>query len=429
MGNERNPRDGWRNNDDRDFDYGRESGSRRDGGYSSGRDYGTSSAYGDNSRFGEQRDRSDWRGESRDYYGGRDTGRDQRGNYGPQDSSYGSRDSYGARGGYGTQGNYGQGNYGSQGSYGRGRGGYGADQGRDTYGFGGDYQGYGQRDYGQRDAGQRDRGFGGDRSGYQRQTGYGRPDERNRGHAGQPQGYDYEERGFFDRAGDEVRSWFGDEDAERRREQDRRLDERYGNSADASRDEHYSSWRRQRIGELDRDYDEYRRENATKFENEFNSFRTERQTQRSSLSKVSEHMEVVGADGEHVGTVDKVRGDRIILTKNDVDAGGRHHSIPSRWIDSVDGKVKIRKTAAEAKAEWRDEERNQAMFGDDNRPAYGDRTTNYGEARRNAESTGGLGTAGTTGAASTQGTTGTDTTGTDTSGTTGNLGKSFSSTY
>jgi osmotically-inducible protein OsmY len=31
-----------------------------------------------------------------------------------------------------------------------------------------------------------------------------------------------EDRGFFDRAGDEVRSWFGDDDAERRRDQDMR---------------------------------------------------------------------------------------------------------------------------------------------------------------------------------------------------------------
>ena len=31
-----------------------------------------------------------------------------------------------------------------------------------------------------------------------------------------------EERGFFERAGDEVRSWFGDEDAERRRDRDMR---------------------------------------------------------------------------------------------------------------------------------------------------------------------------------------------------------------
>ena len=75
-------------------------------------------------------------------------------------------------------------------------------------------------------------------------------------------------------------------------------------------------------------------------------------------------MDVVGSDGEHVGTVDKVRGDRIILTKSDADAGGRHHSIPSRWIQSVDDKVTIRKTAEDAKAHWRDEERG-AFFGED----------------------------------------------------------------
>jgi hypothetical protein len=57
-------------------------------------------------------------------------------------------------------------------------------------------------------------------------------------------------------------------------------------------------------------------------------------------------------------------GDRIILAKNDSDAGGHHHSIPSRWIQNVDDKVTIRKTAEEAKREWRDEENNRAMFGD-----------------------------------------------------------------
>ena len=75
-------------------------------------------------------------------------------------------------------------------------------------------------------------------------------------------------------------------------------------------------------------------------------------------------MEVVGSDGSHVGTVDKVRGDRIILTKTDKDAGGHHHSIPSRWIQTVDDKVTIRKTADQAKSAWRDEDANSALFGD-----------------------------------------------------------------
>jgi hypothetical protein len=178
------------------------------------------------------------------------------------------------------------------------------------------------------------------------------------------------ERDFFSRAGDEIRSWFGDEEAERRREADAR---RY--------DDHYRAWRGERIAELDRDYDEYRRENARRFHNEFSTWRTEREGQRQGLGRVAEHMEVVGSDGAHVGTVDKVRGDRIILTKSDADAGGHHHSIPSRWIQSVDDKVTIRKSAEEAKAAWQDEERSGALFGsgsrdDDDRSWRGDHNLN-----------------------------------------------------
>jgi hypothetical protein len=174
-------------------------------------------------------------------------------------------------------------------------------------------------------------------------------------------GGDPHDRGFLERAGDEVRSWFGDEEAERRRERDMRYDSQFTRG----HDHEYGAWRRERIDELDRDYDEYRRENAQRFHNEFSSWRTERQGQRDSLRRVAEHMEVVGSDGSHVGTVDKVRGDRVVLTKSDTNAGGHHHSIPSRWIDSVSDKVVLRKTADEAQAAWKDEERSGAFFGND----------------------------------------------------------------
>jgi len=246
-------------------------------------------------------------------------------------------------------------------------------------------RGYGQRDYGTRDQGRdgrpmnrparryyRDGGFQGsygsdgnrftDTGDHDDGRGY-RQRDRAAGYGGQPQDYDREDRDFFARAGDEVRSWFGDDEAERRRAMDARYDER--DAGRYQRDDDYHGWRRSQIAALDRDYDEYRRENRSKFETEFGSWRAERQGQRGSLAKVTEHMEVVGSDGVHVGTVDKVRGDRILLTKGDSDAGGRHHSIPSRWIDSVDDKVTIRKTAEEAKAHWRDEERNGAFFNED----------------------------------------------------------------
>ncbi|WP_027162653.1 DUF2171 domain-containing protein [Mesorhizobium sp. WSM1293] len=61
----------------------------------------------------------------------------------------------------------------------------------------------------------------------------------------------------------------------------------------------------------------------------------------TDTSKIREHMEVVGADGVHVGTVDKVDGQRIKLTKADSGEGahkGHHHYIPLTLIAEVDGK-------------------------------------------------------------------------------------------
>lgn len=127
-------------------------------------------------------------------------------------------------------------------------------------------------------------------------------------------------------------------------------------------DRHYSEWRNRQIEELDRDYEEYRREHQSKFEAEFGGWRQKRQGQRQSMSRVTEHMEVIGSDGQHIGTVDKVRGDRIILTKNDENAGGIHHSIPCSWIENVDDKVTVNKSAQQAMDAWRDEERSRALF-------------------------------------------------------------------
>jgi hypothetical protein len=108
-------------------------------------------------------------------------------------------------------------------------------------------------------------------------------------------------------------------------------------------DPHYSEWRQRQIDEIDRDYQEYRREHQSKFEHEFGTWRSRRQGQRQSLDRVVEHMEVVGSDGSHVGKVDKVSGDRIILARNDQNAGGVHHSIHStrrsrRGIDAGKGR-------------------------------------------------------------------------------------------
>ena len=307
-----------------------------------------------------------------------------------------------------------------------------------------------------------------DRERFYGRGGYGRGD------------YGRDDRGFFERAGDEVRSWFGDEEAERRREADERRWEReramsgrrdfahgetasggwgnqrgeswhrdrpgepdfeagsewrggggdifgddrlqggtsgfggypdhgrrfdridagsvgthgahpmsapvggaygagygataygYGSSARMAamsggrgaglHDPHYSEWRSRQIEELDRDYDEYRREHQSRFEREFGDWRSKRQGQRQLLGRVTEHMEVAGSDGETLGIVDKVRGDRIILTKSSDEAGGVHRSIPCSWVESVEDKVLLNRGAEEARNEWRSEESSRALF-------------------------------------------------------------------
>ena len=69
-------------------------------------------------------------------------------------------------------------------------------------------------------------------------------------------------------------------------------------------------------------------------------------------SKIREHMDIVGSDGQHVGTVDKIEGQRIKLTKSDRAAQGEHHYIHVDSIASVDEKVHLNRTAAQAKDEW-----------------------------------------------------------------------------
>ena len=120
-------------------------------------------------------------------------------------------------------------------------------------------------------------------------------------------------------------------------------------------DDHYSSWRQRQIQDLDRDYDEYRREHQSRFESEFSGWRQQRQTKRQMLQSIREHMEVVDESGEHIGTVDKVRGDTIILTKNDPSAGGVHRSFGCSMLSRVEDKVYLSGTAATIRNQLREE--------------------------------------------------------------------------
>jgi len=128
-------------------------------------------------------------------------------------------------------------------------------------------------------------------------------------------------------------------------------------------DPHYQSWRQRQMSELDRDYEEYRRENQSRFEDDFRNWRERRQQKRGLLGQIRENMEVVGNDDERVGTVERVAGDRIILSKSDSESGGGHHSLSCSEIDRVeDDRVILNCSSAEARVRWRDESRNRALF-------------------------------------------------------------------
>ncbi|MGX7896431.1 DUF2171 domain-containing protein [Tsuneonella sp. HG222] len=80
----------------------------------------------------------------------------------------------------------------------------------------------------------------------------------------------------------------------------------------------------------------------------------------TDTSQIREHMEVIGADGVHVGTVDSVEEHRIKLTKNDSGAqiegaegahSGHHHYIPIGLVADIEGdQVRLSATGANAYA-------------------------------------------------------------------------------
>lgn len=58
----------------------------------------------------------------------------------------------------------------------------------------------------------------------------------------------------------------------------------------------------------------------------------------ADLSAIKEHMDIVGADGVHLGTVDKVEGHRIKMTLADSGSHGDHnHYLSAGLVAGVEG--------------------------------------------------------------------------------------------
>lgn len=84
----------------------------------------------------------------------------------------------------------------------------------------------------------------------------------------------------------------------------------------------------------------------------------------ADLSQIREHMEIIGADGVHIGTVDRVEGDRIKMTRADSGShDDHHHYFSGGLVAGVEGN-QVRLSAAGASALLLEEEEDGQPLAD-----------------------------------------------------------------
>lgn len=84
----------------------------------------------------------------------------------------------------------------------------------------------------------------------------------------------------------------------------------------------------------------------------------------STIDQVREHMQVIGADGVPLGTVDRVDGNRIKLTRADsgVAHTDHHHYIPAGLIAEIEGdSVRLSANADVAASLFEEEESGEPI--------------------------------------------------------------------
>jgi hypothetical protein len=82
------------------------------------------------------------------------------------------------------------------------------------------------------------------------------------------------------------------------------------------------------------------------------------------FENVREHMAIIGAEGAKLGTVDRVEGDRIKMTREDSGIGHQdhHHYIPRGLVAAVEGDtVRLSATAAVAAELFEQEESGEPL--------------------------------------------------------------------
>ena len=84
----------------------------------------------------------------------------------------------------------------------------------------------------------------------------------------------------------------------------------------------------------------------------------------ADLSRIRQHMEIIGADGVHVGTVDKVEGERIKLIKADSGShSDHHHYVSVGLVAEIEGD-KVRLSANGGNAVLMEEEEDGSGLGE-----------------------------------------------------------------
>lgn len=98
---------------------------------------------------------------------------------------------------------------------------------------------------------------------------------------------------------------------------------------------------------------------------------------KNSVYNIRQHAKVIGSDGAHVGTVDRVEYGEIKLTKKD-SPDSQHHFISTDLVEEVDeNKVYLSQTADQVRQMWRSEMTGAAMRNITDRSLTGnDETTN-----------------------------------------------------
>src|SRR4051812_19455860 len=84
----------------------------------------------------------------------------------------------------------------------------------------------------------------------------------------------------------------------------------------------------------------------------------------ADLSRIQPHMEIIGADGARLGTVDSVEGDRIKLTRPDSGSHRHHHHyISGGLVAGIEGD-KVRLSANADNAAFLEEEQDGSALGE-----------------------------------------------------------------